>query len=203
MGLTEHRYSYMTESLFVPNGNLVIVFQDPLSSIIRSTQSRLEIPRGARGTLKRIQTTMLGIASSLNADVDCNVILANPRVDAVDPFITSPSDEQIANLKPIWHDALHLNHNQSTAVGVNVEQMKSNTDIDLSKLPAHRGQEIVSKGAQSNDPIEWVFMGWYITAALGIRFTAMVTWDVEYLESSRSEFADWDMDEVTEAEQNE
>lgn len=205
MGLVEARTAVMLVETFTPTANLIPIFQDPLQNQILSNFNRLDVPRGAKGTIKRMSTILNARVTGLDVDRDVTIILGH--FGSPDPatsiYIINPSVEQIAALKPMWIDQMFFNHNEVTAAGVTIGVFQSRTDVDYSKLPAHRGQELKSFGAISNDAVSWEFLTYFMAQSLLVAFTAIVDWEIEYLESSKSLSETWDMDEVVEMEAQE
>lgn len=151
-------------------------------------------PRGAKMTIGQAKIAVMGQLTNLSADRDQHVALASGAPSAV---VGIPSDNEISRLDPLWVGMFGMIHQQLTAVGVPVlEKPKIEVDLDFSESQ-HRGITIRSTG--EGDNIGFNFYQWVDDDSafdtIDIFISAQI--EMEYIETSRSQEANWDMDNIT------
>lgn len=166
-----------------------------LASSLTVTRDLVNVPRGAKATIKQLRIAAM-IQSPVKSDTQVGLLIARTPLDP-----TAPDQVTIPMMKPIWQGFLGLEFfvGGSDTADIMIESPSLNKTV-TPPVPNHGEWSMTVKGAMSNSPNGWTFGAWEIAGEAGLAFGISVDWELEWLETSRSQEAEWTMDQMVEEE---
>lgn len=170
--------------------------------LIEQQTLRILVPRGAVGKLRTmdIKYGLIGSGTPLTLmDDQADMILMLLR-RSFEPLL-DPTDEDIERLNPLWLGWVGF---AFVAGSAPVEDSFITPDVVRESIEFEENENTVvrSTGVSSNNAEGWQFVGYAPASADGgtVRMWAKIKWEMEYIETSRSQSATWSMMQITEEE---
>ena len=162
-----------------------------------------QVPRGARGRLKRANVSAM-IHGGDDNDMRAMLAIAPFRDSAEQhPFPTLASMREI---KPLWTGMLGQGHTPASTTVTSVNDPVINEEISWESVERRRtrGVAVTNKGrGRGNDLLGWTLVRWLLDdTELNMWVSVEIEWELTWLDSSKSQFAEWTIDQMEEEGQH-